>query len=97
MLMVLELYFKILQKSSILYDILQNRSVHFSYAVCKIHDFSKYLCDDLHTDAAFERCHTDALAQAGGASSRRSEQAMNYKSLYFEVIDNIVAMTESFS
>jgi hypothetical protein len=97
--MVLELYFKILQKLSILYDILQNRSVHFSYAVCKIHDFSKYLCDDLHTDAAFERCHSDALAQPvlGGASSRRSEQAMNYKSLYFEDIYNIVAMTESFS
>ncbi|CAB4035403.1 zinc finger MYM-type 1-like, partial [Paramuricea clavata] len=76
---LLELYFKILQKSSILYDILQDRSVHFSYAVDKMHDFSKHLCD----------------AQAGGAPSTRSEQAINYKSLYFEVIDNIVAMTEN--
>ena len=48
---LLELYSKILQKSSILYDSLQKRSVHFSYAVGKIHDFRKYLCDDLRTDA----------------------------------------------
>ena len=92
---LLELYSKILQKSSILYDILQKRSVHFSYAVGKIHDFKKYLCDDLRTDAAFEICHADALAWPGGAPQRRCEQVINYKSLYFEVIDNIVGMIEN--
>ena len=92
---MLELYSKILQKSSILYDILQKRSVHFSYAVGKIHDFKKYLCDDLRTDAAFEICHADALAWPGGAPQRRCEQVINYKSLYFEVIDNIVGMIEN--
>ena len=58
----LELYFIIWQKSSILYDILQIRCVHFSYAAGKIHDFRKYLGDDLRTDATFEKCHIDALA-----------------------------------
>ena len=92
---MLELYSKILQKSSILYDILQKRSVHFSYAVGKIHDFKKYLYGDLRTDAAFEICHADVLARPGGAPQRRCEQVINYKSLYFEVIDNIVGMIEN--
>ena len=90
---LLELYSKILQKS-ILYDILQKRYVHFSYAVGKIDDFRKYLCDDLLTDAEFEKCHTDALARPDGTPQRRCEQVINYKSLYFKVIDNIVGMIE---
>ena len=47
------------------------------------------------TDAAFEICHADALAWPGGAPQRRCEQVINYKSLYFEVIDNIVGMIEN--
>jgi hypothetical protein len=93
---LLELYYKILEKSSILYAILQNRSTDFSYGVKKIKDFVNFLKNDLRKDAAYETCYAAVEnrvpALPGSAPTRRSEASVNYKQLYFEVIDTIVGM-----
>ena len=88
--------YKILEKSSILYAILRNRSTDFSYGVKKIKDFANFLKNDLRKDAAYETCYAAAEnrvpALPGSAPTRRSEASVNYKQLYFEVIDTIVGM-----
>ena len=98
---LLELYNKILKKSSILYAILQNRSTDFSYGAKKLREFVNFLTNDLRNDAAYESCYAAArrrvpVTQAVGVASRRAGQNINHKQLYFEVIDNIVAMNNQF-
>ena len=94
---LLELYNKILEKSSILYAILQNRSTDFSYGAKKLREFVNFLTNDLRNDAAYESCYAAArrrvpVTQAVGVASRRAGQNINHKQLYFEVTDTIVAM-----
>ena len=94
---LLELYNKILEKSSILYAILQNRSTDFSYGAKKLKEFVNFLTNDLRNDAAYESCYAAArrrvpVTQAVGVASRRAGQNINHKQLYFEVIDTIVAI-----
>jgi hypothetical protein len=91
---LLELYYKILEKSSILYNVLQNRVTDFSDGVKKIQHFVDFLKNDLRNDTAFETCYAAAENRAG-VPSRRSEQAINYKKLYCEVIDTIVGMVNN--
>ena len=82
---------------NILYSILQNTSVDFAYGIRKIKNFVEYLSNDLRNEAAFNDCYSAAETKAG-ASTRRSERRTNYKQLYYEVIDSIVAMcNERFS
>ena len=56
-----------------------------------------FLRNDLRNDAAFESSYAAArrrvpVTQAVRVASRRSEQNINHKQLYFEVIDTIVGM-----
>ena len=91
---LLELYYKILEQSSILYNVLQNRATDFSDGVKKIQNFVDFLKNDLRNDTAFETCYAAAENRAG-IPSRRSEQIINYKQLYCEVIDTIVGMVNN--
>ena len=94
---LLELYHKILEKSTILYSTLQNTSADFAYGIRKIKNFVECLNNELRSDAAFNDCYSAAETKVG-APTRRSERHTNYKQLYFEVIDSIVAMcNERFS
>ena len=93
----MELYNKILEQPSISYAILQNRSTDFSYDAKKLRDFVNFLSNDLRNDVTFESCYAAArrrvpVTQAVRVASRRSEQNINHKQLYFEVIDTIVGM-----
>ena len=81
---------KILGQSSVLYDVLQNRSTDFSYGVGMITNFAEFLTD-MRTDEAFHNTFESAVAIVGQPSSR-SDRKHNYKQLYFQVIDNTVAM-----
>ena len=83
-----------MEKSSILYNDLQNRATDFSDGVKKIQNFADFLKNDLRNDTAFETCYAAAENRAG-VPSRRSEQIINYKQLYFEVIDTIVGMVNN--
>ena len=92
---LLDLYNRILEKSSILYAILQNRSLDFSYGVKR--QFMNSLADDLRNAAAYDSCYAAArrrvpVTQAVRVASTRSGQNINHKRLFFEVIDTIVAM-----
>ena len=94
---LLDLYNRILEKSSILYAILQNRSTDFSYGVKKLRQFVNFLVDDLRNAVAYASCYAAArrrvpVTQAARVSSTRSGQNINHKRLFFEVIDTIVAM-----
>ena len=91
---LLELYYKILEQSSILYNILQSRSTDFAYGVSKIKKFVDFLLTNLRNDVAYEACYAAAEARADGPSGR-SEQIINYKQLYNEVIDTIASMIKN--
>ena len=95
--LLLKLYNKILEKSSILCAILQNRSTDFSYGAKKLREFVIFLTNNLRNDAAYESCCAAArrrvpVTQTFGVASRRAGQNINDKQLYFEVIDTIAAM-----
>ena len=81
---------KILSQSSVLYDVLQNRSTDFSYGVGMITNFAEFL-SDMRTDEAFHNSFESTVAIVGQPSSR-SGRKHNYMQLYFQVIDNTVAM-----
>ena len=81
---------KILGQSSVLYDVLQNRSTDFSYGVRKITHFAEF-STDMRTDEAFDNNLESAVAIVGQPSSR-SDRKHNYKQLYFQVIDSTVGM-----
>ena len=94
---LLDLYNRILEKSSILYAILQNRSTDFSYGVKKLRQFVNFLVDDLRNDDAYDSSYAAArtrvpVTQAVRVASTRSRQNINHKQLFFEVIDTIVSM-----
>ena len=84
------LFNKILGQSSILYDVLQNRTTDFSYGVGKIENFAAFLNHE-RTHEAFDENFESAVAIVGQPSSR-SDRKHNYKQLYFQVIDTTVAM-----
>ena len=77
---LLELYNKILEKFSILYAILQNRSTDFSYGAKKLREFVNFLANDLRNAAAYESCYA--------AARRRVPVTLLFFQLYFVVIDN---------
>ena len=87
---LLHLFNNILQQSSILYGILQNRSTDFSLGVGKVKDFANFLTE-LRSDAAFDelsRLTVDMVEQP----SSRSDKKPNYKQLYFEILDTTITM-----
>ena len=83
---------KILDQSTILYKVLQNRKIDFSYGVSKMKDFGTFL-SDLRSNQGFENIFSFALEIVGQPTSR-SDKKVNYKQLYFQIIDNLVQMLE---
>ena len=83
---------KILEQSTILYKVLQNRKTDFSYGVSKVKDFGTFL-SDLRSNQGFENIFSFALEIVGQPTSR-SDKKVNYKQLYFQIIDNLVQMLE---
>ena len=84
------LFNKILQHSSILYSILQNRSTDFSLGVGKVKGFATFLTE-LRSDAAFDELFRVTVEKVGQPSSR-SDKKPNYKQLYFEILDTTITM-----
>ena len=83
---------KILEQSTILYKVLQNRKTDYSYGVSKVKDFGTFL-SDLRSNQGFENIFSFALEIVGQPTSR-SDKKVNYKQLYFQIIDNLVQMLE---
>ena len=84
------LFNKILQHSTILYSILQNRSTDFSLGVRKVKGFATFLTE-LRSDAAFDELFRVTVDMVGQPSSR-SDKKPNYKQLYFEILDTTITM-----
>ena len=78
------------QQSSILYAILQGRDTDFSYGMCKVENFKSFL-GSIRNDAEFDESYRSAVDKVGPPVTR-ADQKINYKQLYFQVIDTIVGM-----
>lgn len=87
---LLLLYYQILERSAILYDILQNRSTDYAFGMRKIEEFGNFLIS-LRNETAFEICYS-ATESKTGPPSRKSEININFKQLYYEVIDCVTNM-----
>ncbi|XP_046858656.1 uncharacterized protein LOC124452108 [Xenia sp. Carnegie-2017] len=87
---LLLLYYQILERSAILYDILQNRSTDYAFGMRKIEEFGNFLIS-LRNETAFEICYY-ATESKTGPPSRKSETNINFKQLYYEVIDCVTNM-----
>ena len=83
---------KILEQTTIRYKVLQNRKTDFSYGVSKVKDFGTFL-SDLRSNQGFENIFSFALEIVGQPTSR-PDKKVNYKQLYFQIIDNLVQMLE---
>ena len=87
---------RILGQSSLLYMALQNQNTHFSHCFQKITTSTEFLFD-LHTDSAYDDFSQSTVFLIGRPSSN-ADRRNNYKSLYFQVIDNInCILSESFA
>ena len=87
---LIHVFNRILEQSSLLYMVLQNRNTDFSYGVQKIATFANFLCD-LRTDRAYDDFFQSTVSLIGRPSSN-ADRRHNYRSLYFQVIDNIKCM-----
>ena len=81
---------RVLEQSSLLYMVLQNRNTDFSYGCQKIPAFGNFL-SDLRTDRAYHHFFQSTVSLIGEPSSN-ADKRHNYKSLYFAVVDNIMSM-----
>jgi len=81
---------KILEQSSILYMVIQHRNTDLSYGCQKISAFGNFL-SDLCTDSAYHQFFQSTVSFVGEPSSN-ADKRHNYKSLYFQVVDNIMSM-----
>ena len=81
---------KILEQSSLLYMVLQNRNTDFSYGCQKISAFGNFL-SDLRTDSAYHHFFQSTVSLVG-EPSYNADKRHNYKSLYFQIVDNIMSM-----
>ena len=87
---------RILEQSSLLYMVLQNRNTDFSYGFEKINNFAHFLLE-LRTDIAYNFFFQSTVSLIGEPSTN-ADKRHNYKGLYFEIIDNIKGMlTERFA
>ena len=87
---LLFLFNKVLEQSSILNSIPQNTSTNFSFRIEKIKTVVALLTD-LRSDDAFDDLLSSTIDMAGQPSSR-SDKKHNYKQIYFELLDTIIAM-----
>ena len=84
---LVQVFNKIFEQLSIVYDILQNRNTDFSYGVGKIDNSASYLTG-LRSEDGFKKAFSSAVEIVGHPSSR-SDRKHNYRQLYFPVLDNI--------
>ena len=79
---------RIFEQSSILYAILQGRETDFNYGMRKVENF-KLLLASIRNDTEFNQSYKSAVDKIGPP---KADQKINYKQLYFQVIDTIVGM-----
>ena len=70
--------------------VLQNLNTDLSYGCQKISAFGNSL-SDLRTDSAYHQFFQSTVSSVGEPSTNADERH-NYKSLYFQVVDNIMSM-----
>ena len=87
---LIQVLYKILEQSSLLYIVFQNRNTNFSNGIQKKATFADFLFD-LHTDSAYDDLFQSTVSLSGTPLSN-ADRRHNYKSLYFQVIDNIKCM-----
>ncbi len=83
-------FHRIFEQSSILYAILQGRDTDFSYGMRKVENFKSFL-GSIRNDAKFDESYQSAVDKVGSPVTR-ADLKINYKQLYFQVIDTIVGM-----
>ena len=80
----------ILEQSSLLYMALQHQNTDFCYGCQKISAFGNFL-SELRTDSAYHHFFQLTVSLVGEPSSI-ADKRHNYKSLYFQIVDNIMSM-----
>ena len=88
---LVHVFTKIVEQSSLLYMVLQNRNTDFSYGCQKISAFGNVLSDFLHTDSEYHHFFQSTVSLVGEPSSN-ADKRYNYNSLYFQLVDNILSM-----
>ena len=84
------LFNKILERSAILYNVLQNRSTDFSVGVGHINSFENFLTF-LRTEINYNELY-ESTGRLVGPPLSRSDKKHNYLQLYCEVLDNMCSM-----
>ena len=87
---LIHVFNKILEQSSLLYMVLQNLNTDISYGCQKISAFGNFR-SGLCTDSAYHHFFQSTVSLVGEPSSN-ADINHNYKSLYFQVVDNIMSM-----
>ena len=85
---------KIFEQSSILFSVLQERRIEFSYGASKITNFSRYLID-MCNDETFTQTLQSTVDLVGHPSSR-SDRKHNYKDIYLQLLTCMVVMLSDF-
>ena len=83
-------FYKILELSSILYSILQDKQTDFNYGVTRIERFKTFV-SSLRSNEEFAKFYQEAVDKVGPPATK-ADKKHNYKQLYFEVLDSIVGM-----
>ena len=92
---LVHIFQKILEQSSIVYSILQDKETDFQYGMSRVERF-KIFVTSLRTDAKYSEFYDNALEEVGPPVTRY-DQRHNYKQIFFEILDSIVGMlTERF-
>jgi len=79
---------KIFEQSSILFTVLQDRRIEFSYGASKIINFSRYLID-MCNDETFTETYQSTVDLVEHPSSR-SDRKHNYKDIYLQLLNCMV-------
>ncbi|CAB3981727.1 zinc finger MYM-type 1-like isoform X1 [Paramuricea clavata] len=86
---------KILEQSSILYSILQDKKTDFQYGMTRVERFKTFVTS-LRTDAKYSEFYDKAVEKVD-LPVTKYDLKHNYKQIFFEILDSIVGMlTERF-
>ena len=92
---LVHIFQKILEQSSIVYSISQDKETDFQYGMTRVERFKMFVTS-LRTDAKYSEFYDKALEEVGPPVTRY-DQRHNYKQIFFEILDSIVGMqTERF-
>ena len=76
---------KILEQSSILYSILQDKKTDFQYGMTRVERFKTFVTS-LRTDAKYSEFYDKSVEKVGPPVTRY-DQRHNYKQMFFEILD----------